>query len=80
LENPEDLGEPPVVAGVAPTEVVVFSGKKMVRNQAEGTGAEPVPEAVELKREGQTVGTEEPVLEVDRSGEEPDLMEVDQAG
>jgi len=38
-----------------------------------------LPEAAELKRKGQTVGTGEPVLEVDRSGEEPDLMEVDPA-
>ena len=64
LKNLEDLGEPPVeVAGVAPTEVVevevedssvevLASGKKMVRDQAEGTGAVPVPEAVESKREG----------------------------
>jgi len=84
------LREPPVeVAGVAPTEVVeveeedssvefLASGKKIVRDQAEGTGAVPVPEAAGSKREGQTVGTGEPVLEVDRSGEEPDLK-VDQA-
>ena len=32
-----------------------------------------------MKGEGQTVGTGEPVHEEDRSGEEPDLMEVDQA-
>jgi len=55
--------EPPVeVPGVVPTVVVeeeedssvkvLVSGKKMVRDQAEGTGAEPVPEAAELKREG----------------------------
>ena len=78
------------VPGVVPTVVVeeeedssvkvLASGKKMVRDQVEGTGAVPVPEAAELKMEGQTVETGEPVLEVDRSGEEPDLMEVDQAG
>jgi len=91
LENPENFGEPLVeVAGVAPTEVVeveekdssvefLISEKEMKRDQAERTGAEPVPEAAQLKREGQTVGTGEPVLEVDRSGEEPDLMEVNQA-
>ena len=88
LENPEDLGGSPVeVARVAPTEMVeveeeessmefLASGKKMVREQAEEIGVVPVPEAAELKREGQTVGTGEPVLEVDRSGEEPDLMKV----
>jgi len=37
-------------------------------DQAEGTGAEPIPEAAELKWEDQVVGTGE-----------PDLMEVDQA-
>jgi len=89
LKNPEDLGEPPVeVARAAPTEVVeveeedssiefLVSEKTMKGDQTEGTGAESVSEAAELKREGQTVGTGEPVLEVDRSGEEPDLMEVD---
>jgi len=89
LENPEDLGESPIeVVGVAPTEVVeveeedssvefLASRKKMVREQAEGTGVVPVLEAAELKREGQTIGTWEPVLEVDRSGQELDLIEVD---
>ena len=48
-------------------------------DQAEGTGAEPIPEAAELKWEDQVVGTGEPVHEEDRSGEELDLMEVDQA-
>jgi len=79
--------EPPVeVPGVVPTMVVeeeedpsveiLASGKKRKGDQAEGTGAEPVPEDAELKREGQTIGTREPVHEVDRSGEEPDLMKV----
>ena len=66
LENPEDSGEPPVeVAGVAPTEVVeveeedssvefLVSEKEMTKDQAEGTRAEPVPEADELKREDQS--------------------------
>jgi len=57
---------------------ILASGKKMKGDQAEGTGAEPIPEAAELKREGQAVRTGEPVHEEDRSGEEPDLMEVDQ--
>jgi len=81
--------EPPVeVPRVVPTVVVeeeedfsvevLASGKEMKVDQAEGTGTEPVPEAAESKREGQFVGTGEPILEVDRSGEEPDLMEVDQ--
>jgi len=85
------LGEPPVeVAEVAPTEVVeveeedssvefLVSEKEMKRDQADGTGAMPVPEAAESKRDGQSIGTGEPVLEVDRSGEEPDLMEVNPA-
>ena len=58
---------------------VLVSGKEMKGDQAEGTGVVPVPEATESKREGQTVETGEPFLEADRSGEEPDLMEVDQA-
>ena len=75
---------------MAPTEVVeveeedfsvefLVSEKEMKGDQVEGTGAVPVPAAAESKREGQSVGTGEPVLKVDRSGEEPDLMEVDQA-
>jgi len=90
VENPTDLGELPVeVPGVVPTVVVeeeedssvevLASGKKMVEDQVEGTGAEPVPEAVELEWEGQAVGTGEHVYEEDGSGEELDLMEVDQA-
>jgi len=51
----------------------------MKRDQAEGTGTEPVPEDVKLRREGQAVGTGEPVLDMDRSGEEPNLMEIDTA-
>jgi len=89
LENSEDLEKPPVeVAGVAPTVVVevkeessvevLASVEKTMGDLAEGTGAEPVPEAAKLKLEGQVVGTGEPVHEEDRSDEEPDLMEVDQ--
>ena len=89
LENPEDLGEPPVeVVGVAPTEVIeveeedsfvefLASEKEMKGDQADGTGAVPVPEAAESKREGQSVGTGEPILKIDISGEEPDQIEVD---
>ena len=50
------------VPGVVPTVVVeeeedssvefLASGKKMARDQAEGTGAVPVPKAAESKREG----------------------------
>jgi len=81
--------EPPVeVPGVVTTVEVdeedssvefFISGKEMKRDQAEGTGVVPVPEDAELRREGQAVGTGEPVLDVDRSGEEPDLMKVDPA-
>ena len=56
---------------------IVISGKEMKRDQAEGTGTEPVPEDAMLKKEGQVVETGEPVLDVDRSREEPDLMEID---
>ena len=52
------------------------SGKKMVRDQAEGTRVVPVPEAAESKREGQSVGIGEPVLEEDRSGEELSLIHI----
>ena len=74
--------EPPVeVPGVVPTvvveEEVLASVKKKEKDQAEGIRAEPIPEADELKREDQSVGTGEPVYEHDRSGEEPDLMDVD---
>jgi len=90
LENPADFGKLPVeVAGVSPTVVVeveeessvevLVSGKKTKGDQAEGTGAVPVPEATELNWVGQAVGTGEHVHEEDRSGEEPDLMEVDPA-
>jgi len=91
LENPEDLGESPIeIAGVAPTEVVeveeedssvefLVSGKTMKGDQAEGIGDEPLPEDAELDWKGQAMGRGEPVHEHDRSGEEPDLMKVDQA-
>ena len=81
--------EPPVeVPRVVPTVVIeeedssveiLISGKEMKADQAEGIGVVPVPEDAELKREGQAVGTGEPVLDDDRLGEEPDLMEVDPA-
>jgi len=91
LENPTDLGKPPVEAAeVAPTavveveeessvEVLASVGKKM-RDQAKGTGDEPVLEAVETKLGEQAVGIGEPVHVKDRSGKEPNLMEVDQVG
>jgi len=89
LENPTELDKPPVkVAGVAPTVVVkveekssvevLASVEKKMRDQAEGTGAETVPKTAETKLGGQAIGTGEPVCMEDRSGEEPDLMEVDQ--
>jgi len=81
--------EPTVeVPGVVPTVKIeegdsfvkiIISAEEMKKDQAEGTGTEPVPEDVILKREGQAVGTGEPVLDLDRSGEEPDLMDVDSA-
>jgi len=76
------------VPGVVPTVVVeeedssmeiVISGREMKLDQAEGTGTEPVPEDALLREAGQAVGTGEPVLVEDRSGEEPDLMETDEA-
>jgi len=62
---------------VAPSDVVeveeedssvefLVSGKTMKGDQAEGTGAEPVPENAELNWKGQAVGTGEPVHEHDR--------------
>ena len=81
------VDEPPVeVPGVVPTvEVeegdssveILISTKEIKKDQAEGTGTKPVPEDAMLRREGQAVGTGEPILDVDRSGEEPDLMDVD---
>jgi len=74
------------VPGVVPTVVVeeedssveiIISGKEMKPDQAEATGGEPVPEDAQSRREGLVVGTGEPVPDVGRSGEEPDLMEVD---
>jgi len=82
-------GEPPVeVPGVVPTVVVeeedssikiLISGKEMKTDQAEGTGIELVPQDAELSKEGQAVGTGKSVLDVDRSGGAPDLMDVDPA-
>jgi len=106
LENPIDLGEPPVeAAGLAPTVVVeveedssvevLASMEKKAKDQVEGTGAEPVPETAEIGLRDQSERTveetvhdveeakigAEPVLEKmkDRSGAEPDLMEVEEA-
>jgi len=54
------------VPGVVPTVEVeeedssvefLISGKEVKRDQTEGTGAVPVPEDAELRREGQAVGT-----------------------
>jgi len=83
------VDEPPVeVPRVVPTvEVeegdssveILTSAKEMKKDQAEGTGTEPIPEDAMLKRIGQAVGTGEPVLDVDRSSEKPDLMDVDSA-
>ena len=57
---------------------VLASVEKKMGEQANGTGAEPVLEAAETKLRGQAMGTGKPVRIEDRSGEEPDLMEVDQ--
>jgi len=83
------LGKPLVeVAGVAPTTVVeveeessvevLASVEKMMGDQAKGTGSEPVLETAKTKLGGEAVGIGEPVHEEDRSGEELDLLEVDQ--
>jgi len=56
------------------------SVEKKMGDQAEETGFEPVLEATETMLGGQAMGTGEHVLMEDRSGEEPDLMEVDQVG
>jgi len=71
--NDEEL--PVEVPGVVPTVVVeeedssveiIISGKEIKRDQAKETGTEPDSEVVKLRREGQAVGTGEPVLDVDR--------------
>ena len=76
------------VPGVVPTVEIeeedslvelVISEREMKSDQAEGTGGEPVPEDAQVKKEGLVVGTGEPVPDAGRSGEEPDLMEVDPA-
>jgi len=82
-------GEPVVeVPDVVPTMVVeeedssveVFiSEKEMKGEQAEGTGTEPVPGVAMVREEVQVVGTGEPAPDVGRSGDEPDLMEIDAA-
>jgi len=82
-----DDKEPPVeVPGVVPTVVVeeedssveiIISGNEMKSDQAVGAGTEPVPEDAMLRKEGQAAGTGEPVLDVDKSGEKPELLEVD---
>jgi len=70
LENPTDIGEPPVeVAGVAPTVVVEVkegssvefvearaSVEKKKGDQAEGTGSEPVLKSAEKELGDQAVG------------------------
>ena len=58
---------------------IVVSGKEMMADQAEGTGAEPVPDDAQIKKEGRVDGTGKPVPDVGRSGGAPDLMEVDPA-
>jgi len=80
--------EPAVeVPGVGPTVVVeeedssvevIISGKEMKADQAEGTGTEPVSEDDVVRKADLAVGTGEPVLVVDRSGGELDLMKTDE--
>ena len=74
--------------GVVPTVVVdeedssvelIVSAKETMSDQAEGAGSAPVPEDAQLVEEGAGVGTGEPVPGDDRSGQAPDLMEVDPA-
>jgi len=74
------------VPGVVPTVEIeeedssvelVISEREMKSDQAEGTRGEPIPEDAQVKEEGLVVGTGEPVPDARRSGEEPDLMEVD---
>jgi len=57
---------------------VLASVEKKMGDQAEGTGSEPVLEAAETMLGEQAMGIGEPVRMEDRSGEEPNLMEVDQ--
>ena len=57
----------------------VVSGKETKADQAEGVGVEPVPEDAQINLGGMGVGIGEPVPGDDRSGETPDLMEVDPA-
>ena len=57
---------------------VLASVEKMMGDQAKGTGSEPVLEATEPKLGGQAVETGESIHVEDRSGEEPDLMKVNQ--
>ena len=56
---------------------MLISGEEMKADQAEGTGTEPVPEEAMVREAVQVVGTGAPVPDDDRSGEAPDLMEVD---
>ena len=71
---------PTMVVEEEDSSVEVFiSEKEMKGEQAEGTGFEPVPEEDLVREEVQVVGTGEPVPDVGRSGDEPDLMEIDAA-
>jgi len=58
---------------------LVVSEREMKSDQAEGTGGALVPKDAQLKKEGMVIGTGEPAPDASRSGEEPDLMEVDPA-
>ena len=72
---------PTMVVEEEDSSVEVFiSEKEMKREQAVGTGTMPVPEVAVVREEAQVVGTGEPVLNVGRSGDEPDLMEIDAGG
>jgi len=87
-EGSSILDEEPTVEvpDVVPTVVVeeedssvevLISGEKMKADQAEGTGTEPVPDEAVVREVVQVVGIGEPIPGDDRSGEAPDLMEVD---
>jgi len=96
LTNPTDMGNPSVeVAEVAPTVVVEVeeessveilesraSVEKMMGDQAEGTGNEPVLESAEKELENQAVGvghnSAHKTVE-ERTGTKPVLMDVEEA-
>jgi len=74
--------------GVVPTVVIdgedssvefIVSKKETMLEQADGTGGAPISEDGQLMEEGMSVGTGEPVPGDDRSGQAPDLIEVDPA-